>query len=308
MAKISNAELIAMLAAAAQDEHAAIIQYLRHAYLMGEGETACEIEATARDEMRHFWMLSRWIVRLGGEPTIARGFTDLAGTGGPDWMQRDAAAEERAIAMYSDYVARVEDEALRSDLERILADEERHRGEFLHFAEKLRSPAPECPPAAPEAAAPPPPPAALDVEALAWGIQHEYAALLQYLDHSFRIMKDEEVSRQLELQAINEMQHMGWLSEELSGTGGELPLEPHAVTLTPDPRAMLQADIALEHSTAAQYARYLPKLTDPGIKALVGQIHDHEVYHEDLFTRLLKRMGTAAAAGWTVGSLKKEEA
>jgi len=39
----------------------------------------------------------------------------------------------------------------------------------------------------------------------------------------------------------------------------------------------------------------------------VGQIHDHEVYHEDLFTRLLKRMGTTAAAGWTIGSLKKEE-
>jgi bacterioferritin len=307
MAKISNAELIEMLAAAARDEHAAIIQYLRHAYLMGEGELACEIEATARDEMRHFWMLSRWIVRLGGEPTIARGFTDFAGAAPTDWMLRDAAAEERAIAMYSDYVARVEDEALRSDLERILADEERHHGEFVHFADKLSAPAPG-EPAAP--AAPAEPPAALaapEAEALAWGIQHEYAALLQYLDHSFRIMKDEEVSRQLELQAVNEMQHMGWLSEELAAASSELPLEPHPVTLTPDPRAMLQADIALEHSTAAQYARYLPKLTDPGIKTLVGQIHDHEVYHEDLFTRLLKRMGTTAAAGWTIGSLKKEE-
>lgn len=307
MAKIPNAELIAMLAAAARDEHAAIIQYLRHAYLMGEGETACEIEATARDEMRHFWMLSRWIVRLGGEPTIVRGFTDFAGATPPDWMQRDAAAEERAIAMYRDYVARVEDEALRSDLERILADEERHHGEFLHFADKLSVPAPECPPAAPEEAAPPPPPAASDLEALSWGIQHEYAALLQYLDHSFRIMRDEEVSRQLELQAVNEMQHMGWLSEELAAVETDLPLEPHPLTLTPDPRAMLQADIALEQSTAAQYARYLPKLTDPGIKALVGQIHDHELYHEMLFTRLLKRMGTAMASGWTIGSLKKEE-
>ncbi len=32
-----------------QDEHGAIIQYLNHAYAMGEGEMACEIEAIARD-------------------------------------------------------------------------------------------------------------------------------------------------------------------------------------------------------------------------------------------------------------------
>lgn len=33
-----------MLQAALKEEHAAVIQYLRHAYLMGEGEEACEIE------------------------------------------------------------------------------------------------------------------------------------------------------------------------------------------------------------------------------------------------------------------------
>lgn len=37
-----------------EGEHAAIIQYLVHAYGMGEGEMACEIEAIAREEMRHF--------------------------------------------------------------------------------------------------------------------------------------------------------------------------------------------------------------------------------------------------------------
>ena len=47
-------------------EHGAIIQYLNHAYGMGEGEIACEIEATARDEMRHLDWLAETIVSLGG--------------------------------------------------------------------------------------------------------------------------------------------------------------------------------------------------------------------------------------------------
>ena len=46
-------EIIAMLNEDLRGEHAAIVQYLRHAYSMGEGEMACEIEAIAREEMRH---------------------------------------------------------------------------------------------------------------------------------------------------------------------------------------------------------------------------------------------------------------
>ncbi|GAI01020.1 unnamed protein product, partial [marine sediment metagenome] len=45
-------KIIALLNKDLQDEHGAIIQYLTHAYAMGEGEMACEIEALARDEMR----------------------------------------------------------------------------------------------------------------------------------------------------------------------------------------------------------------------------------------------------------------
>ena len=46
--------VIDMLNADMRDEHAAIVQYLQHAYAIGEGEEACEIEAIARDEI-HTW-------------------------------------------------------------------------------------------------------------------------------------------------------------------------------------------------------------------------------------------------------------
>jgi bacterioferritin len=56
-----------------QDEHGAIIQYLNHAYGMGEGEMSCEIEAISRDEMRHLDWLAEAIVELGGTPSLVRG-------------------------------------------------------------------------------------------------------------------------------------------------------------------------------------------------------------------------------------------
>jgi len=299
-------ELIEMLQNAAREEHAAIIQYLRHAYMMGEGEEACEIEAIARDEMRHFWMLSRWIVKLGGTPTIERGFVDTEGKTLPEWMDRDEQAEERAIAMYRDYISRIEDPALKADIERILADEEHHRGIFAHLADKFRRLETQATPETPEEPSTQPETPSLsptDIEALDWAIRHEYAAILQYIFHSF-LVDDEEVSRQLELQAINEMQHMGWLSEEMAGKGGEIPLEPHPVDLSQKLPSMLRADIELEQDTAAKYGEFLQRMSDEGLKELFAFIQNHELYHERLFKRLLERVSSLSPSGWTIGSLK----
>jgi len=93
-----TSKVIEMLRADMRDEHAAIIQYLQHAYAIGEGEEACEIEAIARDEMRHFDWLAEAIVALGGKPDMVRGFVDLEGNSPGEWMGRDVQAEERAIA------------------------------------------------------------------------------------------------------------------------------------------------------------------------------------------------------------------
>lgn len=295
-------EILPRLLQAASDEHAAVIQYLRHAYALGEGEIACEIEGIARDEMRHFWMLSRWIVQIGGQPTLERGFVDLAGTTPPEWMERDVAAEDRAIAYYRETIAVTTDPALRDDLARILADEEHHRGKFAHLAEKLAVPVETAPE---EAVAPAAAPVGAELEALDWGVRHEYAAILQYLFHRF-LIPDEEAAEQLELQAINEMQHMGWLAEELSSLGREMPLEHHPVERALQSRAMLEADIRLEHDTAAMYEKFGRQIQDPGLKDLLDYIRGHELYHESLFTRLLEATKGLPPTGWTIGSLKQD--
>lgn len=312
MPQTTNTELVQMLAAAVQDEHAAIIQYLRHAYMMGEGELACEIEGIAREEMRHLWILSRWIVRLGGQPTTARGFTDLAGAAAPEWMLRDVAAEDRAIAMYEGYLTRIDDPDLRADIEHILADERRHHGDFVHFVDKTEAEVVE--PPAEESVKEPEAMASVDKNALEWAVGHEYAAILQYLVHSFLTMDtDEEISSQLMTQAINEMQHMGWFGEELVGSGEKMPLTHHPLTLPADPEAMLEADIQLENETAAMYGKFIEQMVDPGAKGVIDDARGQEMYHENLFGRLLKRLkpvATPAAAPttkvWTVGALKRK--
>ncbi|MBN1862532.1 MAG: ferritin-like domain-containing protein, partial [Dehalococcoidales bacterium] len=62
-------KIIALLNVDLEGEHGAIIQYLTHAYAMGEGEMSCEIEALAREEMRHLDWLAETIVELGGVPS-----------------------------------------------------------------------------------------------------------------------------------------------------------------------------------------------------------------------------------------------
>jgi len=63
--------IIALLNQDLEGEHGAIIQYLTHAYAMGEGETACEIEAIAREEMRHLDWLAEAIVELVVFPALS---------------------------------------------------------------------------------------------------------------------------------------------------------------------------------------------------------------------------------------------
>jgi len=211
--------------------------------------------------------------------------------------------------MYEDYLTRIDDPDLRADIEYILADERRHHGDFVHFVDKAGAEAAD---AAPEE--PAPAMAAVDKNALEWGVSHEYAAILQYLVHSFLTMDmDEEISSQLMLQAINEMQHMGWFGEELVGNGEEMPLTHHPLTLPADPKAMLEADVQLENGTAAMYARFIEQMVDPGAKGVIDDAREQELYHEGLFERLLKRLQPVASPAaapttkvWTVGALKRK--
>jgi bacterioferritin len=278
--EMKKEEIIALLNEDLEGEHGAIIQYLTHAYAMGEGEMACEIEAIAREEMRHLDWLADTVVGLGGTPSLKRGKMRTEGKSVSDWMKNDVLAEEDAISMYKEHIKAIGDRKIKRLLNRILSDEESHHGDFAHFVDKAKKEG------------------AKDLRGdrkdrvaavLNWGIEHEYTVVLQYLLHSY-MAKDEEMKLEMQDQAINEMQHMGWLAEEMVSGKGNPRMEHTKVDKSTKMGDMLRADIKIEKEVAAEYDRAAKEVTAPDLKKLLKRIRDHELYHVEVFDDLLKEV------------------
>jgi len=271
-------KIIALLNQDLEGEHAAIIQYLVHAYAMGEGEMACEIEAIAREEMRHFDWLAETIAAQGGTPILERGDMRTGGESVSDWMKNDVLQEKDAITLYEEHIKAIGDPKIKRLLQRILSDEKSHRGDFEHFVNKAQKKG------------------ARDLrgsrqdkvtQVLNWGIEHEYTVILQYLLHSYTT-PNKDVKKEMEDQAINEMQHLGWLSEEVVDKKGSPRIEHTKVDKSTKTADMLRADIKIEKKVAAEYDRAAKEIEDPDLKELLTRIRDHEIYHADVFGDLLK--------------------
>ncbi len=273
-------EIIALLNDDLEGEHGAIIQYLGHAYAIGEGELACEIEAISREEMRHLDWLAETIVELGGKPSMKRGKMRMTGKAVSDWMKNDVLLEEDAITMYKEHIKIIPDQTIKRLLKRILSDEESHHGDFSHFVDKVKKE---------------------DVkdlrgdrkdkvaDILNWGIEHEYTVILQYLLHSY-LATNEEMKLEMQDQAINEMQHMGWLLEKMVSGKGSPRVEFTRLDKSDKMTDMLRADIKIEKEVAAEYDRAAREVKSPDLKKLLKRIRDHEIYHVDVFSDLLKQV------------------
>lgn len=274
-----NKDIISLLNKDLEGEHTAIIQYLTHAYSMGEGEMACEIEAIAREEMRHLDWLAETIVGLGGVPSLTRGEMRTGGQSVADWMRNNVLQEQDAIAMYEEHIKAIGDPKIKRLLERILSDEKSHRGDFDHFATKAQKQGVKDLRGSREDKV---------ASTLNWGIEHEYTVILQYLFHSY-MTPNEEVKKEMEDQAINEMQHLGWLSEEMVDKKGTPKIEHLKVDKSTKTADMLRADIKIEREVAAEYDRVAKETEETDLKELLLRIRDHEVYHADVFSDLLKK-------------------
>jgi len=271
-------KIIALLNQDLEGEHGAIIQYLTHAYAMGEGEMACEIEAIAREEMRHLDWLAETIIELGGTPSLKRGHMRLGGESVADWMRNGVMLEEDAMNPYREHIEAIDDPKIKRLLKRILSDEESHQGDFKHFVDKAEREG------------------AKDVrgnlsdkvvQTLNWGIEHEYTVILQYMFQSY-MATNPEVKKELEDQAINEMQHLGWLAEKLVDISSSPRMEHTEVDQSTETADMLRADIKIEQEVAAAYDRAAKETEDPKLRELLARLRGHELYHVDVFSDLLK--------------------
>jgi bacterioferritin len=88
-------------------------------------------------------------------------------------------------------------------------------------------------------------------------------------------------------QAINEMQHMGWLAEEMVGSKSTPKMEHTDIDKSTRMGDMLRADIKIEKEVAAEYDKAAKETKDAKLKKLLERIRDHEIYHVDVFSDLL---------------------
>ena len=107
----------------------------------------------------------------------------------------------------------------------------------------------------------------------------------------------------MEDQAINEMQHLGWLAEELGGSGGTPVIEHTKVDKSATTADMLKADIKIEKEVADTYDRAAKETKDKGFKELLLRIRDNEKYHLDIFNDLLAEEERKRSSGGDPSSI-----
>ncbi|HEY9766627.1 MAG TPA: ferritin-like domain-containing protein [Chroococcales cyanobacterium] len=280
-------------------EHGAIIQYLQHAFILGEGGLRNKIEEIAREEMYHFQWLSEAVAGLKAEPTSERSPVFLEAPTPAELMGLNVRIEEEAIAFYLEDIRTIDRPEIVALLERILRDEEEHREEFRVLQSSLTGVL-----AAGENSA-------SEVGALDEAFKQEYAALLQTLRQSF-LAPGCGMQRRMGDIAIENMKHMGWLGEEIAEKGGtpspDLPGISHFI----DREGMLSANLRQlsERKVALQKAR--SSSSDPGTLHLLGRIEDNERYQEYAFEHgpevsevsELPEFPKKTKPSWTVGNLK----
>ncbi|GAJ10906.1 unnamed protein product, partial [marine sediment metagenome] len=180
---------------------------------------------------------------------------------------------------YKEHITLIDDPKIKRLLQRILSDEESHHGDFVHFVEKAqREKARDLRGSRADKV----------VQTLNWGIAHEYTVILQYMFQSY-MTTDEEAKKEFEDQAINEMQHLGWLAEKMIDISGRPGIEHTEVDRSTRTADMLRVDIKIEQEVAAEYDRAAKETEDPGLKKLLIRIRDHEIYHAEVFSDILKK-------------------
>jgi bacterioferritin len=287
--------ILEMLQDSLRAVHGAIVQLMSHAYRIHDLQSLHAIEGIARQEMRHFKWLSEMVVKLGGNPTLERAPVFVEPASPLIWITADVALIEDAIARYRTAAdaAQALPEVKRL-FERLLADEEDHRGKLMELVGYWREkPEPEAP---------------LELDHiephsedgrihgfLDFAIKHEYAVILQYLHHSF-LLGDQRVSRDMEEIAIEEMRHLGWLSEKLVERKGCPFWEADRLELTEDPIEMLELDLAREIEVEADYQEITAAMADPEIRALFDRIGEHETYHAGVIGEMIAKLKAAQAA------------
>ena len=136
---MKKADIVKLLNQDLTGEIEAILTYMRNSFVTPQCEPSREMEEIALDEMRHAEWLSEMVVDLGGVPSMEHRKLNFGSKGTKGYLKRLIALEQEAIAMYTDHIAKIDNEKVTKKLRHILHEEEEHLGEFQEQLENLSS-------------------------------------------------------------------------------------------------------------------------------------------------------------------------
>ncbi len=290
-------------------EHSAIIQYLFHAYTLGdEAGIEDDLEEIAREEMRHLRMFAHKVVELGGEPAISdRAAVFLHAPTPAELLNLDVEAEQMAIDEYSKQYEDINDEGARRILERVVNDESSHQHLFINLKEKLteKEMTGEASP--------------LDenklkiVEILNKTLERQYKLILENLYQSFITRhKNPYLSDELEQKAIDKMKHYGWIAEEVAEMGGEPEVKLPEIDKVKDENKIIEKNLQEEKESPKIFENLSNEIKDPDLQWILKRIQKREIHYTDLAKFLEKpdvspEEVSKVISALTVGSLFRKK-
>jgi len=123
-------------------------------------------------------------------------------------------------------------------------------------------------------------------------MNEEFLATLQYICHRISAKGiDEMLSDSFKSAALDEMSHILFFSDLITKYGGTPSFTPWPIDQSPDIKAMLTSDIALEKKARKRYSDQLERFADyPELAGIVKNVLDDEGDHEALFADYLARL------------------
>jgi bacterioferritin len=279
-------------------EHGAIIQYLFHAYTIGDEDIEGKLEEIAREEMRHLKMFAHTVVDLGGIPSIdERSEVYLEAPDIPSLLQFDIDAEKMAIEEYEKQLKEISDRKIQRILERAIVDEEAHLEIFKDLKEKVKETFNKKDPKINQK----------EKEILLTlnnVLKKQYRKILETLYQSFISRHSNPfLSVELEERAVDKMKHFGWISEEISERGGTPDFSMPSVEKVSKIEDIVSFQEEDEKETSTLFKELSSKVEDNELKWVLERISKREIHYRD-FGEFIKK---ANISGLTVGSLFKKK-
>jgi bacterioferritin len=135
---MKKSALISMLNKDMADEHAAIIRYLVHGWLEGEGTSiGASLLSRSREEMWHMHWLGVIIGKLGGEPNFTPAPYPYDPTNRATIFRSYVEYEEKLIPHYNGEAEMVDDPHVRRVLHREAWESSIHARKFQRILDKL---------------------------------------------------------------------------------------------------------------------------------------------------------------------------